>query len=90
MVAFPSSDVSQGTHKWLALEVNTGITPITDVTYNGHALTEQDIADAVATGCSDKSFVLYIKADEVVDTPKTFTLGTTDREDITITIKIRE
>lgn len=72
----------------MALEVNTGITPITDVKYNGSALTEQDIADASATGCSNKSFVLYIKAEDVVVTPKTFTLSTEGKDDITITIKI--
>lgn len=72
----------------MALEVNTGINPITDVKYNGSALTEQDIADASATGCSNKSFVLYIKAEDVVETPKTFTLSTDGKDDITITIKI--
>lgn len=72
----------------MALEVNTGIIPITDVKYNGSALTEQDIADASATGCSNKSFVLYIKAEDVVVTPKTFTLSAEGKDDITITIKI--
>lgn len=88
LVAFPSSDPNQGTHKWIALEVDTGRNSILGVSYNGFALTQQDVNDAYATGCAVGSFVLYIKADEVVSTPKTFTLATNGFEDITATISI--
>ena len=89
LTSFASSDPNQGTGKWLALEVKTGVKPITGVTYNGSSLTAQDIADAEATGCSEGSFVLYIKADVVVGTPKTFTLGANGKTK-TITINVVE
>lgn len=88
LVAFASSDPSQGTHKWVALEIATGINPITNVKYNGYALTAQDIADATATGCAAGSFVLYIRAEEVAVTPKTFTLSSTGYADMKIRIVV--
>jgi hypothetical protein len=88
--SFASSNSSQGTHKWIALEVNTGISPITNVKYNGYNLEQQDISDALATGCSDKSFVLYIKAEEVASAPKTFTLSADNYSDTGVTIMVVE
>lgn len=88
LVAFPSSNPAQGTHKWVALCIGTGFASITDVTYGGEPLTAQDVADADATGCPAGSFVLYIKAEEVAETGKTITLGAEGYPDIDIAIEI--
>ena len=85
-----SSDLSQGVHKWLALEIETGVTPITEVRYDGHSLTGQDVLDAGATGCGEGSFVLYIKADEVFANSKTFRLSASEHYDINITVEVRK
>ncbi len=90
LAAFASSDPTQGTHKWLALEIGTGVNPITNVKYNGYALTAQDIADATATGCAAGSFVLYIRAEEVAVTPKVFTLSSDGYADARVTINVIE
>ena len=87
---FPSSDSSQGMHKWVALEIATGVTPITKVRYNGSPLGEQDIADATATGCAEGSFVLYIRAEEAARTPVAFTLGADGRRDLDITVRVTD
>ena len=88
--AFPSSNPSQGTHKWIALEIATGVEPVTDVRYNGAHLEEQDVADAKVTGCKDGSFVLYIKADEVAITPKEFTIKAQGYATRNVTVKVAE
>ena len=90
LVSFASSDSSQGSGKWLALEIGTGITPITDVKYSGYGLTAQDVADAEATGCSAGSFVLYIKAEEAAVTPVTFTLDSDRLASTTVTITVTD
>ena len=90
LTAFASSNPSQGTHKWIALQVDTGITPITNIKYNGDNLTQQDVDDAFVTGCSTSSFVLYIRAEEVAVTPKTFTLSAEGYNDTSITIMVVE
>ena len=83
-----SSEPSQGTHKWLALEIGTGFADITAVKVNGTALTSQDASDAQATGCSTGSFVLYIKAEEVLETPRTITLKAAGYGETAITISV--
>ena len=83
-----SSEPSQGTHKWLALEIGTGINDITEVKYNGSPLTAQDVSDAQVTGCATGSFVLYIKTEEVAETPKTITLSADGYGETTITIQV--
>lgn len=83
-----SSEPSQGTHKWLALEIGTGIADITTVKYNGYPLTAQDVSDAQATGCSTGSFVLYIKAEEVAETPRVITLSAAGYGETSITISV--
>ena len=90
LTAFPSSNPEQGTHKWIALEIGTGIVPITGASYNGYAFEESDIADAQATGCAEGSFVLYIKAEEVAVSPKEFTLDSDGYAPKKITILIVE
>ncbi len=83
-----SSDPNQGTHKWVALEIGTGISDITGVKLNGAALTEQDVNDAQATGCASGSFVLYIRAEEAAETPVAFTLWADGYGEIALTIQV--
>ena len=83
-----SSDPNQGTHKWVALEIGTGISDITSVKYNGAALTDQDVSDAQATGCTAGSFVLYIRAEEVIEVPKTITLWADGYGETSLTIQV--
>ena len=72
--AFPSSVPEQGTHKWIGLEVKTGVDPVAGVVFDGYALTAEDAAEAASVGCADGSFVLYIKAESVKEEPRTFVL----------------
>ena len=83
-----SSDPNQGTHKWLALEIGTGFADITKVQYNGADLTAQDVSDAQATGCATGSFVLYIRTEEVAETPKTITLDAEGFSAKSLTIRV--
>ncbi len=69
-----SSVPSQGTHKWLGLEIGTGISDITKVKYNGVLLTAADATEAQSVGCAEGSFVLYVKTEELLDTPKEISL----------------
>ena len=98
LTAFERSDASQGTHKWIALEFGTGISPITGAELNGTPLTEQDITDATAAGCAAGSFVLYInaeeaaeeEAEEAAEEPVAFTLDAEGHQTATVRIRIVE
>ena len=83
-----SSDPNQGTHKWVALEISTGISDITGVKINGAAMTEQDVNDAQATGCASGSFVLYIRTAEAAETPVAFTLWADGYGETSLTVQV--
>ena len=82
-----SSVPSQGTGKWIALDIATGTNDITTVEYNGSLLEAADVAEANQWGFAAGHFVLWIKANVVKTTPKTFTLGG-EGDTKTFTIKV--
>ena len=82
--SFASTNIAQGTGQWIGLVVNTGESDITSVSYNGVALTEDDVLEAESVGVDRGSFVLWIKAETL---PKQFTLQTAGKAATTITIK---
>lgn len=88
--SFASTDPNQGTAKWIGLVIDTGESDITKVTYNGSALTQADVEDAASVGQGAGKFILWIKAEVVAETPKTFTLGTQGKEDTTITVIVED
>ena len=85
--SWASSVTSQGTGAWIALDIATGADDITKVEYNGTLLTDADVEEAAQWGFADGHFVLWIKADVVKTTPKTFTLGG-EGETKTFTVKV--
>ena len=84
-----SSAPGQGMHKWIGLGVGTGLSSVAQAKYNGSWLTEADADEAASVGLDQPGeFVLYIRADEVVDTPKTITLQADGYGEIVITIAV--
>lgn len=83
-----SSNPYQGKKAWIVLDVNVGDIDITNVTYNGEALTAADVAEAAEWGLGRGHFVLWLNGNGSSIPP--FTLGTTNgsRQDTTITITI--
>ena len=64
-----------GIHKWLGIGVSAGITPITALVFNGAELTEADVEEATSVGLSAGFFVLWVKAERIVQgQSNTFTL----------------
>ena len=91
LTEFEFTDASQiGEHQWIALDINTGENDITAVKYNGSNFTSQDVAAATEWGLAAGHFILWIKADEVASTPKTFTLSGEGKEDTTVTITVSD
>lgn len=85
---YASATPSQGTHKWIAVGVDTGLDDITKVKYNGSALSSADVAEATSVGLPAGSFVLWLRAEEVKTTPKTIKLSADGYEDKEITFKV--
>ena len=82
-----SSAPGQGTHKWIGLGIGTGLASVALAKYNGEQLTDGDASEAASVGLDQPGeFVLYIRADEVVDTPKVITLKADGYPEVGITI----
>lgn len=74
LVEFTSANPAQGTHKWIGINITTGLPDITAVKYNGYQLTGEDAAEAAAFGGTAGDILMWLKCDEILDTPKIFTL----------------
>ena len=90
LIAFPSSNPAQGTHKWIGMLITTGLADITAVKYNGSQLTAADATEAAAVGGSAGDIVMWLKCDEIINTPKAFTLWTSGYHEATFTVVIVE
>ena len=55
-----------GVHKWLGIGLSAGVSPITELEYNGSALSAEDITEATNMGLSAGYFVRWIAADLVL------------------------
>lgn len=90
LTAFPSSVAVQGTHKWVGILITTGLSDITAAKYNGYQLTAADAAESATCGGSAGDIVMWLKADEIVNTPKTFKLWSSGYAETTFTVVIDE
>jgi len=88
---YDSGASGQGVHKWIGLGIGTGLSSLTKMRYNGGAATAADISEAVGVGLDQPGeFVLWVKADEVVTTPKTATLDADGYKQAVIIIVIKQ
>ena len=90
LIAFASSNPAQGTHKWVGMLITTGLPDITAVKYNGSQLTAADVTEAAAVGGSAGDIVMWLKCDEIISTPKVFTLWASGYPEATFTVVIAE
>ena len=90
LIAFQSSNLAQGTHKWIGMLITTGLADITAVKYNGSQLTAADATEATTVGGSAGDIVMWLKCDEIINTPKVFTLWTSGYPEATFTVVITE
>lgn len=85
-----------GTHKWLGIGISAGVTPITNLKYNGSYLTSEDIAEATQVGLSSGYFVRWVAADLVLtennneSSKNYFTLWANGYGSVKYTIKLIE
>lgn len=85
-----------GVHKWLGIGISAGISPITNLVYNGAKLTADDVSEATAVGLSAGYFVRWVAADLVLagnNTEKSvdnFKLGASGHAETTYKLKIVE
>ena len=86
-----SSNPAQGTHKWIGLGIGTGLSSVTLVKYNGSQLTETDANEAASVGLTNAGeLILYVRAEELAENPKTITLKADGYAEISLSITVVE
>ena len=88
MVSFESSNPQQGSHKWVGILISTGLSDILTTKYNEYQLQAVDVTEAKAVGGGDGDLILWLKCDEVIQTPKVFTLTSPGYENKIFTVVI--
>jgi hypothetical protein len=58
----------------IGILITTGLTDITKIKYNGYQLTQDDVLEAAGVGGTDGDIIMWLKCDEIVETPKLFAL----------------
>ena len=88
LVEFESSAPTQGTHKWVGILITTGLADITKIKYNGYQLTQDDVSEAAGVGGTAGDIIMWLKCDEITETPKLFMLWSSGYEEIELMVEI--
>ena len=88
LVEFDSLNPAQGIHKWVGILITTGLTDITKIKYNGYQLTQADVNEAASAGGSAGDIIMWLKCDEIIKTPKLFTLWSSGFEEAEFIVEI--
>ena len=79
-----------GVHKWPGIGVSAGLA-LTALYFNGTQLTSDDVAEATAMGLDNLYFVLWVKAERIIEgASNKFTLWATGFEETEYTLVIVE
>lgn len=88
LVEFDSSNPAQGIHKWVGILISTGLSDITKIKYNDYQLTQADVTEAASVGGTDGDIIMWLKCDEIIETPKLFTLWSSGYEETEFMVEI--
>ena len=88
--SFASTNPSQGTAKWIGLDLGTNLSSIEGATWNGSALSADDVAEATSVGLGAGHIVFWAKADQIVSAPREITIGAEGYESATIKVSFVE
>lgn len=78
LVSFASSNPAQGEHKWIGLDIDTGLDSIVGATWNGYTLTQDDADEAAGLGLGAGHIVFWAKAEAIAETPAAIAIGAED------------
>lgn len=70
--SFASTNPAQGSAKWIGLDLGTNADDITELTWNGGALTADDVAEAASVGLGAGHIIFWAKAEQL---PRTIKIG---------------
>lgn len=85
--SFASTNPNQGTAKWIALDIETKAESITSVTWNGSALTADDVAESASVGLAQNHIIFWAKAEAL---PRTINIASKGFESVALVVSFEE
>lgn len=85
--SFDSTNPAQGNGKWIGIDIDTGLDTIVGATWNGYALTQDDVDEAASVGLGAGHIIFWAEAEAL---PRTITIGAPEKEDISVTVSFRD
>ena len=85
--SFASTNESQGTGKWIGFDINTGLSSIIGVKWNGYELSNADVLESRSIGLANGHIVFWAKAENITETPKVITLSADGYLDTTFKVQ---
>ena len=80
--SFESTNPSQGSGKWIGLDLGVNVDSITELTWSGSALTEDDVAESASVGLAENHIIFWAKAENL---PRTIRIGK-DGEEVSLKV----
>lgn len=88
--SFMSTNTSQGSGKWIGIDIDTGFRSIFKLKWNGYTLTEQDELEADSVGLPRGHIIFWVKAEDIATTARSITISATSFNDATFTIQYKK
>lgn len=82
-----SSNPNQGTHKWIAIDIETRANSLEEVSWDGQALGAEDIADSESVGLPANHIIFWAKADVLINETREVVLSADGFDNVTLTFK---
>lgn len=87
LIDFESTNVAQGSGKWIAIDIKTNFTDITQLKWKGFDLTQDDVDEATSVGLSSGHIIFWVKADQIVTNPAKIVLSSEGYKDCILNVK---
>ena len=84
--SFSSTNPNQGSAKWVGIDLGTNLSSIEGATWNGSALSADDVAEAASIGLGAGHIIFWGRADSLALAPKEITIGAEGYESVTIKV----
>lgn len=84
--SFASTNAAQGEGKWIGLDLGTNLSTIVGATWNGSAMTANDVIEAASVGLGNGHIIFWTKAEVIAETPRVITIGADGYDSATINV----
>lgn len=74
---FASTNAAQGSGKWIGLDLGVNVDSITELTWNGSALTTADVEESASVDLPANHIIFWVKAENL---PRTIKIGNGEEE----------